>query len=270
MRTIKKHWASALIGTLVLVFLYVPIVYVFVNAFNANKNLLFWSGATFEWFKKAIASNAFWDAFFQSITIAVIVAALSTGVAVTAAVGIREFSCRIRSIQSTAMYLRLTLPEVILVSGIMVVVQMIPGCSLGPIWVVLAQTLVYSAYALVIIQARMTTIAGLYEDAAYDLGASTSRVLKTVALPLLAPSVFVGALLAFTFSLDAVVSVAFLGGPDVQTLPILIMSMIKKGVNPVVNAIGLIVTVFNLLVLAVAVKAVGIKSTVSAISGSSE
>lgn len=270
MKELKRHPAAAIIGTFVLIFLYLPIIYVFVNAFNANKHLIKWSGATLQWFEKVFASDAFWSAFVQSVTVAAIVAVLSTIVAVCAAVGIREFSRRTKTVQSTMMYLRLTLPEVILVVGIMAAVQMVPCIELGPVWVVLAQTLIYSAYALVIIQARMTTVADLYENAAYDLGASTSRVLRTVVLPLLGPSVFVGALLAFTFSLDAVVSVTFLGGPTTETLPILIMSMIKKGVTPEVNAIGLLVTLFNIAVLAVTVKAVGVKNTVSAVAGSSE
>lgn len=269
MRRLKDHWVAAVIGTLVLVFLYVPIVYTFVNAFNANKNMLSWGGATLEWFAKTFASDSFWEAFVQSITIAAIVAVLSAIISVCAAVGVREFGKRFQTVQSSCMYLRLTLPEVILATGVMACVTALPGVKLGPTWVVLVQTLVYSAYALVIIQARMTTIASLYEDAAYDLGASTRRVLTSVVLPLLGPSIFVGALLAFTFSLDAVVSTTFLGGPTTETLPLLIMSLIKKGTTPQVNAIGMVVTLFNLAVLAVSIKAVGVKNTASAIAGGS-
>jgi spermidine/putrescine transport system permease protein len=87
-------------------------------------------------------------------------------------------------------------------------------------------------------------------------------------LPLLAPSIFVGALLAFTFSLDAVVSVVFLGGATTETLPVLIMSLLKRSVTPEVNAMGVIVMLFNLLILAIIVKVVGVKKTVSAIAGS--
>jgi ABC-type spermidine/putrescine transport system permease subunit II len=158
---------------------------------------------------------------------------------------------------------------VVIVVGLLAIVRLIPGVQLGALWAILAQTIVYSAYAFVVINARFTAIAALYEDAAYDLGASTGRVLRTVILPLLAPSVLVGALMAFTFSLDAVVSVVFLGGPHTETIPILIMGMIKKGVTPEVNAIGVIVMLFNLLVLAVIVKVVGIKQTVATAGGNS-
>ena len=73
--------------------------------------------------------------------------------------------------------------------------------------------------------------------------------------------------MAFTFSLDAVVSVVFLGGPRTETVPILIMSLIKKGITPEVNAMGVIVTLFNLIVLFVIVKVVGVRQAVSALGG---
>ncbi|MCI1317979.1 MAG: ABC transporter permease subunit, partial [Atopobiaceae bacterium] len=132
---------------------------------------------------------------------------------------------------------------------------------------VLVQSLIYSAYDMVIIQARLSTIADRYENAAYDLGATTWRVLKTVIFPLLAPSIFVGALLAFTFSLDAVVSVVFLGGPTTETLPIMIMSMIKRHVTPEVNAIGVIVMIFNMVILGITASVIGVRNTVSAVAG---
>lgn len=268
MESFRKHWLSGIVGLLVLVFLYVPIIYVFANSFNANKRMRSWDdGATLDWFVKVLGSDSFREAFVQSITIALIVTVISVAVALFATLGIREFSSGAKATQRTLMFLRLTLPEVILVSGVMIVIHMIPGLSLGPLWVVLVQSLIYGAYAMVVIQARLSIVADLYENAAYDLGASTWVAMKTVILPLLAPAVFVGALLAFTFSLDAVVSVVFLGGATVETLPILIMSLLKHGVTPEVNAMGVIVTLFNLLVLVAAVKSVGVKRTVSAISG---
>ncbi|MGN0078901.1 MAG: ABC transporter permease [Coriobacteriales bacterium] len=268
MESFRKHWLSGVIGIAVLVFLYVPIIYVFVNSFNASKRMRNWDdGATIDWFVKVLTSDSFHSAFIQSITIALIVTVISVGVALFATLGIREFSGATKTAQRSFMFLRLTLPEVILVSGVMIVIHMIPGLSLGPLWVVLVQSLIYGAYAMVVIQARLSIVADLYENAAYDLGASTWVAMKTVILPLLAPAIFVGALLAFTFSLDAVVSVVFLGGATTETLPILIMSMLKRGVTPEVNAMGVIVTLFNLLVLAVAVKSVGVKRTVAAIAG---
>ena len=267
MSKIKQHWVVAAISVFVLAFLYLPIANVVMNSVNANERLLSWGGFTLQWFQEALTSQDFLAAFAQSLFIAFVVMVVSIVIAATAVVGGREFGVRFKAFQNSSMYLRLTLPEVVIVVGILAIVRLIPGVSLGPTWVVLGQAAIYSAYATVIVGARLSTIADLYENAAYDLGATTWRCMRTVILPLLAPSLLVGALMAFTFSLDAVVSVVFLGGPRTETVPILIMSMIKKGITPEVNAIGVIITLFNLLVLAVIVKVVGVKQAVSSLGG---
>ena len=267
MRRIRQHWVVALISVAVLVFLYLPIVNVVVNSVNANPHLLSWGGFTLEWFVDVLTSDDFVQAFLQSLFIAAVVMVASVVIATTAVVGGREWGDRMQLFQGTSMYLRLTLPEVVIVVGLLAIVKLVPGSTLGPWWVILGQTIIYSAYDMVIIKARLSTIADLYENAAYDLGADTWRCLKTVILPLLAPSILVGALMAFTFSLDAVVGVVFLGGPRTETVPILIMSLIKKGITPEVNAMGVIVTLFNLIVLFVIVKVVGVRQAVSALGG---
>jgi len=267
MNSIKKHGFVAVISVFVLAFLYLPIISVVVNSVNANEHLISWGGFTLQWFQDVLCSKDFLAAFQESLLIGVAVMVGSIVIAVMAVLGSRECGSKMRTFQDSSMYLRLTLPEVVLMVGILAVVRMLPGTALGPVWVIAGQMVIYSAYAIVIIKARLSIVAGLYEDAAYDLGATTLRCLKTVILPLLAPSILVGALMAFTFSLDAVVSVVFLGGPHTETVPILIMSMIKKGITPEVNAMGVLITLFNLAVLAVIVKSVGVKQAVSSLGG---
>ena len=252
---LRQHWFSAVMSAVVFVFLFLPIIVVFKDAFNANKTLLTWGGATFTWFGEALSSERFRSAFLTSIGIAVVVMLLSM---VLASLGAYD----------SLVFLRITLPEIVIVVGLFVVARML-GFKLGPAWVVIAQTLIYSAYAFVTISARLTNISGLYEKAAQDLGASQARIVWTITLPLLAPSIFVGGLLAFTFSLDSVVAPTFLGGPSAETIPLLIMGMIKKGVSAEVNAIGVIMSVFNFLVLLIVVKFIGIKQVAgSAVKGS--
>lgn len=266
----NRHGVIAFISALVLVFLYLPIVCVFADAVNSDQSLISWGGLTLAWFQKAIISTDFVQAFEQSLIIAFVVMVVSTVVATTAVIGIRGFGAKTHMLEDSCLYLRLTLPEVVIVVGILAIVKLIPGVTLGPWWAILGQVVIYSAYVAVIIQARLSIIAGLYESAAYDLGATAWRCLRTVILPLLAPSILVGALMAFTFSLDAVVSVVFLGGPHTETVPILIMSMIKKGITPTVNAIGVCVTLFNLLVLFIIVKVAGLKQVVAVTGGTAE
>ena len=265
---LRQHWFSAVMSAVVLVFLFLPIIVVFKDGFNANKTLLTWGGATFTWFGEALSSERFRSAFLTSIGIAVVVMLLSMVLASLGAIGMSKMSGKAKGAYDSLVFLRITLPEIVIVVGLFVVARML-GFKLGPAWVVIAQTLIYSAYAFVTISARLTNISGLYEKAAQDLGASQARIVWTITLPLLAPSIFVGGLLAFTFSLDSVVAPTFLGGPSAETIPLLIMGMIKKGVSAEVNAIGVIMSVFNFLVLLIVVKFIGIKQVAgSAVKGS--
>lgn len=263
---LRQHWFSAVMSAVVFVFLFLPIIVVFKDAFNANKTLLTWGGATFTWFGEALSSERFRSAFLTSVGIAVVVMLLSMVLASLGAIGMSKMSGKAKGAYDSLVFLRITLPEIVIVVGLFVVARML-GFKLGPAWVVIAQTLIYSAYAFVTISARLTNISGLYEKAAQDLGASQARIVWTITLPLLAPSIFVGGLLAFTFSLDSVPT--FLGGPSAETIPLLIMGMIKKGVSAEVNAIGVIMSVFNFLVLLIVVKFIGIKQVAgSAVKGS--
>lgn len=265
---LRQHCFSAVMSAVVFVFLFLPIIVVFKDAFNANKTLLTWGGATFTWFGEALSSERFRSAFLTSIGIAVVVMLLSMVLASLGAIGMSKMSGKAKGAYDSLVFLRITLPEIVIVVGLFVVARML-GFKLGPAWVVIAQTLIYSAYAFVTISARLTNISGLYEKAAQDLGASQARIVWTITLPLLAPSIFVGGLLAFTFSLDSVVAPTFLGGPSAETIPLLIMGMIKKGVSAEVNAIGVIMSVFNFLVLLIVVKFIGIKQVAgSAVKGS--
>ena len=265
---LRQHWFSAVMSAVVFVFLFLPIIVVFKDAFNANKTLLTWGGATFTWFGEALSSERFRSAFLTSIGIAVVVMLLSMVLASLGAIGMSKMSGKAKGAYDSLVFLRITLPEIVIVVGLFVVARML-GFKLGPAWVVIAQTLIYSAYAFVTISARLTNISGLYEKAAQDLGASQARIVWTITLPLLAPSIFVGGLLAFTFSLDSGVAPTFLGGPSAETIPLLIMGMIKKGVSAEVNAIGVIMSVFNFLVLLIVVKFIGIKQVAgSAVKGS--
>lgn len=265
---LRQHWFSAVMSAVVFVFLFLPIIVVFKDAFNANKTLLTWGGATFTWFGEALSSERFRSAFLTSIGIAVVVMLLSMVLASLGAIEMSKMSGKAKGAYDSLVFLRITLPEIVIVVGLFVVARML-GFKLGPAWVVIAQTLIYSAYAFVTISARLTNISGLYEKAAQDLGASQARIVWTITLPLLAPSIFVGGLLAFTFSLDSVVASTFLGGPSAETIPLLIMGMIKKGVSAEVNAIGVIMSVFNFLVLLIVVKFIGIKQVAgSAVKGS--
>jgi ABC-type spermidine/putrescine transport system permease subunit II len=109
-----------------------------------------------------------------------------------------------------------------------------------------------SAYATIIVQARMATLSDRLEEAAVDLGASPRRAFRRVTLPLLTPALLVASMLVFTFSFDNVVTSQFLAGSDTETLPVLLLGLIRVSVTPAVNAIGVGVMLMTLVTFGLA------------------
>jgi len=124
--------------------------------------------------------------------------------------------------------------------------------TLGVTTVIIGHVVFNSAYATIILQARMATLTATLEEAAADLGASPWRVFRRVTLPLLVPAILVATLLTFTFSFDDVIVSQFLGGTNAETLPVLLLGKIRLSVTPEVNAIGAGVMLITLISFALA------------------
>ena len=255
----KRHFTfSKVVAALVAVFLFAPLIMVIVNSFNANKYLLSWGGFTLDWYAAILQNPDLRFSLMQSLYIAVWVMVGTTFVAVCAALGIRSYRGRSRSALQATVVLRLILPEVVAVSAVFIFGAQF-GISRGYLLLIASQIVIYSGFAILMIQARSNTIADLYENAAADLGASPLRVYTRVLFPLLAPALAVSALLSFTFSFDAVASAVLLGGPDVQTLTVYLLAMVRRGVTAEANAVSVMITIFNLIMLAIILKVSGLR-----------
>lgn len=258
----RRHLTfSKVFAVVVVIFLFAPLLMVIVNSFNASEHLLGWGGFTFHWYGEVINNPDLQFSFMQSLYIAVWVMVGTTFVAVCAALGIRTYRGRTRSALQATVVLRMVLPEVVAVSAVFIFGTQF-GIPRGYMLLTASQIVIYSGFAILMIQARSNTIADLYENAAADLGASPLRVHTRVLLPLLAPALAVSALLSFTFSFDAVTSAVMLGGPDVQTLPVYLLAMVRRGVTAEANAVSVIITIFNLLMLAIIMKVTGLRGFV--------
>jgi ABC-type spermidine/putrescine transport system permease subunit II len=235
-------------------FLYFPVVLVVINAFNKDVLLSHWGGGTLEWFRQALANPRVRDDFVTSTLIAVISTVLSLAIAIPAALWARNASARGRRILDGTTYMRIVLPEVVAALSLFMLFRRL-GFQLGMETVVIGHVVWNSAYATVILQARLATMDRVLEEAAADLGAPPRRVFRRVTLPLLMPAVLVAGLIAFTFSFDDVITSAFLGGSSVETLPMLIFGLARFRITPELNAIGagllLITTVSLILALVV-------------------
>lgn len=244
---------------LALGFLYVPLVLVFANAFNADEDLISWGGFTLEWFDSVLSDPRMRSDFRTSVTIAAATTLLSVTIGVTAALWARRASGRLRAFLDVTTYTRLVLPEIVIAVGLFVLFRRLE-LPLGTGAIVLGHTVFNSALATVIIQARLATFGTTLEEAAGDLGARPHRVFLRVTLPQLWPAIVVAGLLVFTFSMDDVITSQFLAGGNAETLPMLIMGLIRFQITPTVNAVGVIVMAVTLAAFLLALALVGLRS----------
>jgi ABC-type spermidine/putrescine transport system permease subunit II len=228
---------STLVTVLVLAALYAPIVLVLVYSVNKDVALLHWKGFTWHWYSQAFHDPDVRHAFWISVQVAIVSTIISLVIAITAGLWWRHGSRRAHRLFDALTYSRIVLPEVVFAVGLFILFRKL-GIGLGVVAVILGHVVFNSAYATIIIQARMATLGESLEEAAADLGARPWRVFRRVTLPLLMPAVLVAGLLAVTFSFDDVIISQFLGGTDAQTLPVLILGKIRLHVTPEVNAIG--------------------------------
>ncbi len=227
-------------------FLYLPILALVAYAFNASPLPTVWGGATLQWFVKLADDGEVLGGLWLSLRIAFLNACgavLLGTLAAWALVKYKRFTGR--TLMVAMVNAPLVMPEVIIgLSLLLMLVSLqrwlgFPERGLVTIW--LGHLLVGMAYATVVIQARLQALNPQLEEAAQDLGARPLQVFFLVTLPMIAQSLASAWLLTFTLSLDDVVVAAFLSGPGATTLPLVIFSRARLGVDPSVNAVATVV-----------------------------
>ena len=249
---------TAVFTALVFVFLYLPIVIVVIHSFNADEALIGWGGFTTHWYSQAFHDSRVRDDFVTSVEVAVISTAISLVIAVSAGLWWRRASGRARRVLDATTYMRIVLPEVVLALALFLILTRYQ-VALGVPTIVAGHVVFNSAYATLIIQARLATMNEVLEEAASDLGASRWRVFRRVTLPQLMPAIVVAALLILSFSFDDVVTSLFLGGANAETLPVLLLGLIRLHVTPEVNAIASGVTIITLSTFSLAAAIVSLR-----------
>jgi ABC-type spermidine/putrescine transport system permease subunit II len=252
-----------------LVFLYAPIIMVVVNSVNGDVNLVSWGGFTGHWYQQAFSDPQVRGPFQTSVIIAVVGTAISLALAVSAGLWWRSATRRLRLVLNGVTAMRIVLPEVVIAVGMFLFFKR-AGLPLGMFAVIAGHVVFLSAYATVIVQARLSSMDVTLEEAASDLGARPWRVFRRVTLPLLMPAILAAALLCLVFSFDDVITTLFLGGTSVNTLPLLLFGLIRFNVTPEVNAIGsgvMLVTSIT-FVCAILVSRLGSFRIVSVLGGS--
>ena len=233
-------------------FLYLPIITLVIFSFNDSKMVTLWGGFTFKWYSVIVNDTAVVEAFWLSMKVAFLSACASVILGTLAAFSLVHYKKFFgRTLFAAHLNAPLVVPEVI--TGISLLLFFVLfGIERGMFTIIAGHTLVGMAFATVVIQSRLIEMDKSLEEAAMDLGAKPFEVFYLITLPMISQSLMAAWLLTFTISLDDIVATAFLSGPGSTTLPILILSRARLGLNPTINAIATItVTIVGIFVVAI-------------------
>jgi len=225
-------------------FLYGPIAALIVYSFNASRLVTVWAGFSTHWYAELLRNDAIRAATATSLQVAVSSATLATVLGTLAGYALsryRRFTGR--GLFGFLVTAPLVMPEVI--TGLSLLLLFVAAGQAigwpqerGVLTIVLAHATIGLAFVTIIVQARLASFDRSLEEAALDLGARPWKVFATVTLPLIAPALITGWLLAFTISLDDLVVASFVSGPSATTLPMVIFSSVRLGVSPQINALA--------------------------------
>ena len=236
-------------------FLYGPIAVLIFFSFNESRLVAVWGGFSLKWYAELAGNQRILDAALLSLGIAAFSASVAVVLGTAAAYALVRFRrFRGRTLFSGLLLAPLVMPDIIIGLSLLLLFVWLEGligwpAGRGGLTIAIAHITVGLAYTTVVIRARLSRFERELEDAAADLGATPFASFRQVTLPLLAPALAAGWLLAFTLSLDDLVVASFVSGPGSTTLPIAIFSSVRLGVSPQINALA------TLLVVAVALVA---------------
>lgn len=230
-------------------FLYAPIVLLIVYSFNDSRLVTVWSGFSARWYGELLRNEQMLEAAWLSLRIATVNATLAMTLGTMAGVVLARYRrFRGHGLFAVLIAAPLVMPEVILGLSLLLLFVAMEGwigwpAGRGANTIVIAHVTFSMAYVAVIVQAKLAAFDDSLEEAAMDLGARPFTVFSAITLPLIAPALIAGWLLAFTLSFDDLVVASFVAGPGASTLPMVIYSSVRLGVSPQINALATIIVV---------------------------
>lgn len=245
-------------------FLYIPILSLIVYSFNKSRLVTVWGGFSTQWYGRLLDNRQILDAAWLSVKIAATNATGAVILGTLAGLALARFGrFRGRTLLSGMTTAPLVMPEVITgLSLLMLFVVLDSALKQAFGWnlergfttITIAHITLTLAYVTVIVQSRLSSLDDSLEEAAMDLGARPAKIFFVITLPIIAPALVSGWLLAFTISLDDLVITSFVSGPGASTLPMVIFSKVRLGVSPDINALATIIV----LLVTIGVIAAGI------------
>ena len=263
----RSPWVT-LTALFVYVFLYAPVIVLIVFAFNSSRTNIVFEGVVnqgpcgpFYWFCRLAENDDALDAAGNTLIIAVSSALIATVIGTMAALALQRYAFPVKRASEAALYIPIVIPEIVMGIGILVFFSALFSAinntlgltgdnrlSLGLGTVIVSHVAFSVPFVTLVVRARLHGFDRSLEEAAMDLGANEFTTFRRVTLPMIAPGVLSGGLLAFTLSLDDFIITFFTTGPGSTTLPIYVYGLLRRIVTPEVNALS---TIWILTVLVV-------------------
>lgn len=255
MKTNKKKIAlrasSIIYACLIYIFLYIPIMVVIVFSFNTSKANVNFEGFTFAWYGKMFENEALIEAFANTVIVAVASTVISTIVGTIAAVGMYRYNFKGKGLIDSLLYIPVVIPEIVLAISLVMMLNIF-GITLSMLTVIIAHVTFCLPFVIITVRSRMSGFDKHIEEAAMDLGANRVRTFMKVTLPIIAPGVLAGAMLALSLSLDDVIVSSFTAG-STSMLPIYINGILKRSfISPDVNALSTLMILGTVLIMVLA------------------
>lgn len=231
--------------------LYLPIVILILFSFNRAQYSMLWHGFSWEWYRALFHSADLITAAWHSVLLGAAAASLAVSLGTIAAVSLYRYRFFGRSLLNLTFFILILLPDLVLGIALMAFYSLVKF-KLGFWSLLIAHTTLCLPFVAVMLYSRLVTYDLSIFDAAIDLGANSQIIFTQIILPLLLPGIIAAWLLSFTLSLDDVMLSYFVSGPSFSILPLEIYSMIKLGVNPVINALATLIFVVTICFVTIA------------------
>lgn len=253
----RRRWPLLAILGAGYAFLYLPILLLILFSFNDNRLVTVWSGFSLRWYGELLEQERILDAARLSLIVAAASATIAVMLGTLAGLALVRFGrFRFRLLFGAMLTAPLVMPEIITGLSLLLLFVALEGATgwpaeRGAATIIIAHATFATAYVAVIVRARLAEFDRSLEEAAADLGASPLTIFRAITLPLIAPALVAGWLLAFTLSLDDLVVASFVTGPGATTLPMLIFSSMRLGLSPQINALASILIVLAAIAVAI-------------------
>jgi spermidine/putrescine transport system permease protein len=251
-RTRLPRWLTGFTAV-VLLLMHLPVLVLVVFSFNASKFAVDWTGFTLHWYARLLQREDIVHALGNSLIVGSVATLIAVTLGTLIALAIARHRFRGRTLYEGLMYVPIVTPEI--VTGISLLVLFVfLRVPLGLVTIIVAHVAFNIPFVVVVVTARLAGMDGNLEEAAMTLGADEFTAFRRVTIPLLWPGIVSAALLSFIMSFDDYVITSFVAGSGSSTLPLVIYSMVRRNIEPSINAISTLIVIATCILLYVAEK----------------